>query len=52
MVIKDDGRGFTANVKANGNGLRNMQRRAMTVQGKFEIKNQQGTTLILTRKAL
>jgi ligand-binding sensor domain-containing protein/signal transduction histidine kinase len=52
MAIKDDGRGFTASGKANGNGLRNMQRRAMTVQGEFEIKNQQGTTLILTRKAL
>ncbi len=52
MVIKDDGRGFTANVKANGNGLRNMQRRAITVQGEFEIKNHLGTTLTLKRKAL
>lgn len=52
MIIKDDGCGFEQNGKNKGNGLRNMQRRAEAVGGEFQIQNQQGTTLILKRKAL
>ena len=52
MVIKDDGRGFSADGKNKGNGLRNMQRRAEAVEGEFQIQNHQGTTVILKRKAL
>jgi ligand-binding sensor domain-containing protein/signal transduction histidine kinase len=52
MIIKDDGCGFTQNGKQNGNGLRNMKRRARTVGGEFEIQNRDGTVLILRRKAL
>jgi len=52
MVIKDDGCGFQEKSEKKGNGLRNMQRRAETIQGEFKILNQHGTSTILKCKAL
>lgn len=52
MVIKDDGCGFIRNGSDKGNGLRNMQRRAASVGGEFQIQNQEGTTLTLKCKAI
>ncbi len=50
MTISDDGRGFPQNNNGKGNGLRNMLRRAETLQGKFSIQNHNGTTLTLKLK--
>jgi signal transduction histidine kinase len=52
MSIQDDGRGFVSNGTQKGNGLRNMHRRAQAIGGIFDIKNQQGTTITVSRSAL
>lgn len=52
MVIEDNGRGFDGSKTSKGNGMRNMQRRAEAIGGKFRIVNENGTTLTLTRDAL
>lgn len=52
LKIVDDGQGFDTRDKAQkvGHGLVNMQRRAETLNGEFEIQSAkgQGTTIILT----
>jgi two-component sensor histidine kinase len=47
MVIRDDGRGVPEDYRA-GHGIRNMQMRAERLKGRLEIRNRQGTVLILT----
>jgi len=47
LQISDDGRGFDPSQKTDGNGLANMQARAESSGGKFEIESQpeHGTTI-------
>lgn len=52
MTITDNGKGFSVQQNQRGNGLRNMDRRALAIQGHIEFKNHNGTQLIFTRKAL
>ncbi len=42
IVLKDDGIGFAENGKGDGNGLRNMQKRILSVGGSLEITNANG----------
>lgn len=49
LMIKDDGVGFDVNSADNGNGLGNMQKRAMSLKGRLQIQSKpgEGTTVIL-----
>jgi signal transduction histidine kinase len=42
VTVKDDGKGFSENLNDNGNGLRNMQKRMESVNGSFEITENNG----------
>jgi signal transduction histidine kinase/ligand-binding sensor domain-containing protein len=42
IILNDDGIGFAENAKGNGNGLRNMQKRILSVGGSLEIINANG----------
>lgn len=52
MTIKDDGKGFDMQNKRNGNGLGNMQQRAIAMKGELIIQSQpgQGTDVTLFLK--
>lgn len=52
MRIDDDGTGFSTRETHQGNGLRNMNRRAGAIGGTFQITHQAGTSIVVTRKAL
>ncbi|HYV95643.1 MAG TPA: two-component regulator propeller domain-containing protein [Chitinophagales bacterium] len=49
MSIKDDGKGFNMNGESKGNGLPNMQKRAMELNGELKISSRagEGTSLNL-----
>jgi ligand-binding sensor domain-containing protein/signal transduction histidine kinase len=51
MTIHDNGKGVTVNGNSKGNGLRNMQRRAEAIDGRFLIENNSGTIITLKRKS-
>ncbi|RAW03252.1 ligand-binding sensor domain-containing protein [Pseudochryseolinea flava] len=51
MTIHDNGKGLNVNGNGKGNGLRNMQRRAEAIQGKFVLQNESGTLITLKRKS-
>ena len=40
LKIADDGQGFDMNVKSNGIGLKNMQKRVEMIGGKYELKSE------------
>ena len=42
LIYKDDGIGFAENAKGDGNGLKNMQKRILSVGGSLEITNKNG----------
>ncbi len=50
LSIKDDGVGFDTELEKEGNGLKNMPRRAENIDGKVEISSKigSGTTIILS----
>ncbi|HEY3404137.1 MAG TPA: two-component regulator propeller domain-containing protein [Ohtaekwangia sp.] len=52
MLIQDNGKGVPSGTSAKGNGLRNMTRRAKAISGELEIRNVEGTTILLTRQNL
>lgn len=52
MRIEDDGVGLFIQGTHQGNGLRNMRRRAHAIGGTFEIEQHAGTTIVVARKAL
>lgn len=45
LQIKDNGKGFDTSQDFDGNGLKNMKRRAETLSGNFEIDSTEGTKL-------
>ncbi len=49
MRISDDGNGFDAGIASNGNGLSNMQKRAATHKGTFNINSaaNEGTEIVV-----
>jgi signal transduction histidine kinase len=49
MKIRDDGKGFDQNLHNNGNGIKNMQRRATALKGKVMISSEKskGTSVEL-----
>jgi signal transduction histidine kinase len=49
LNIADDGKGFDTSKIKSGNGLRNMEQRAVTIDGNFRILSSpgQGTKLML-----
>jgi signal transduction histidine kinase len=50
LTVVDDGRGFEASERRDGNGLVSMQRRAQSVGGTLSVISQpgSGTTVTLT----
>jgi len=49
IMIKDDGIGFDpANTRPYSNGLVNMKKRMSDIEGRMEIKNDHGTTIIMS----
>jgi len=50
MVLRDNGRGFDTRKTTVGNGLQNMQKRAVTLGGKLDIESEpgKGSRVILT----
>ena len=49
MKINDNGNGFVIGDKEeSGNGLKNMQRRAIEMNGNCEIKSNLGTTILVS----
>ena len=48
IILKDDGIGIAENVKGDGNGLRNMQKRILSVGGNLEIVNKNGVEVKIT----
>lgn len=50
MVIEDDGKGFNLQQAKSGNGLTNMEQRAIQMRGKLTVQSNigRGTTIILT----
>ncbi len=50
LIVADKGAGFDVSRKSSGNGLRNMQKRAEELGGKFicDTKSGEGTTIALT----
>ena len=52
MMISDDGNWEKSNSKLTGHGLRNMKTRAEEIGGHVEIKNNVGTTIVFTTKAI
>ena len=50
MTIKDDGKGFDVQTATNGNGLTNMQQRAVEMKGKLTVESKAGagTVIIFT----
>lgn len=51
MIIHDNGKGVDVSGHGKGNGLRNMQRRAEAIEGKFLLQNDSGTLITLKRKS-
>lgn len=49
LLITDDGKGFVANGKAEGNGLRNLDRRAQQINYRLELRSapNEGTKLLV-----
>jgi signal transduction histidine kinase len=49
ILVKDDGKGFKLGERQDGNGLNNMKKRAMDLNGKVVVKSKpgQGTTVAL-----
>ena len=45
LIVKDNGKGFDISQDFEGNGLKNMKRRAENLKGKFEIDSTQGTNI-------
>ncbi len=45
LSVKDDGKGFDISEDFEGNGLKNMKRRAENLKGKFEIISSEGTKI-------
>lgn len=52
LVIIDDGKGFDNTSVSEGNGLRNMQRRANDIQANLSMEQTKGTKVILKRLPL
>ena len=52
VQIKDDGRGYEFNHIKPGNGIRNMQRRAKAIHADLTINSENGTMILLQRKAI
>lgn len=48
IIIKDDGIGFGENTEGRGNGLRNMQKRILSVGGSLQITNMNGVETKIT----
>jgi signal transduction histidine kinase len=49
ISISDDGTGFDQqNIRPYGNGLNNMKKRMESIEGMLEIKNGNGTTIIIS----
>jgi signal transduction histidine kinase len=50
IEITDNGQGFEVQAASGGNGLLNMQKRALNIKGQLEIKSVlgKGTTILLT----
>ena len=49
ILIHDDGVGLSENnLKLSGNGIPNMKKRIASLKGRFLIKNQKGTIVILS----
>ena len=43
MLISDNGKGFDTNQSTNGNGLKNMKKRAEEMGGQFMIDSKRGS---------
>jgi two-component sensor histidine kinase/streptogramin lyase len=52
MIISDDGNWEKSISKLTGHGIRNMKTRAEEIGGHVEIKNNAGTTIVFTAKAI
>jgi signal transduction histidine kinase len=48
VSINDNGKGFTVNNNGEGNGLKNMKKRIVSIGGNFEILNEKGTIVNIT----
>jgi signal transduction histidine kinase/ligand-binding sensor domain-containing protein len=52
MILSDNGKGFDIAKDFNGNGLKNMERRAKAIQGDLQFVFHQGTQVIFTGKSI
>ena len=52
MIITDNGKGVNEQQRSHGNGLRNMERRALAIHGDLKFLHNKGTQVIFTGKAL
>ncbi len=52
MTIRDNGKGLNTRQNQRGNGLRNMDRRAKSIQGQIDFTNKNGTQVVFTRKSI
>ena len=52
MIIKDNGKGLDKNMKANGNGLKNIKMRTEQIKGKVEFKNNNGFQIEVKIKSI
>jgi signal transduction histidine kinase len=52
FIIRDDGIGFDKSLRYNGNGLKNMKKRAEEIKARLEIESVvgQGTSIELNMK--
>ena len=52
LALGDDGKGYSGNVRGNGHGLKNMERRAQKIRGTIRIESHpgSGSTVTLTRR--
>jgi ligand-binding sensor domain-containing protein len=48
LLIQDDGKGFYPAENGEGNGLKNMQARAIEIGGQFNIRSQPGNGTVIT----